>query len=229
MLWKRLTFWLLVAIFCASGGYAELLRRVQPEPASTADFSLIPKRLDNWVGQDLELDPRTIDVLKASDHILREYVNVTTGQRIGFFVAYFKSSKEGSQIHSPKHCLPGGGWAILAKQNPVIQAMDRVWEANFFVIGKRNIRQAVFYWYSTRRGQTTSEYMLKLKLVTSSLLRQPTDAALVRLTVSGGPDMPAVELAEDFLGSFSPYIEQSLPFGARQEVSRPQYPVSSDQ
>jgi EpsI family protein len=210
--WKKLTYWILIAAFVVAGGYAELLRQVQPQPTALADFTVIPKSAGDWVGHDIRLEERTIDVLKASDHIIREYSNVKTGDKIGFFVAYFRSSKEGSQIHSPKHCLPGGGWAILDKQNPMIQVMDRTWEANFFVIGKRSIRQGVFYWYATRRGATKSEYMLKFKLVVSSLLRQPTDAALVRLTVTGGPDTQSREIAEDFLGTFAPYVWRSLPF-----------------
>jgi len=212
MYWKRIGYWVLIAVFSAAGVYVESLRRSQPEPEKRVDFSLIPASLSPWVGEDVELDARTIDVLKASEHLMREYVDAETGDRLGLFVAYFASSKEGSQIHSPKHCLPGGGWAILGRENLLLKSPSGLWEANHFLIGKRNSRQAVFYWYLTRRGRTTSEYMLKLNLVLSSLLRQPTDAALVRLTVSGSPDTEAEAVVRKFLLSFGPLIDTALPF-----------------
>ncbi len=49
--------------------------------------------------------------MKLTDYILADYVNVDR-KPVNYYSAYYESQKKGAVPHSPKLCLPGGGWRI---------------------------------------------------------------------------------------------------------------------
>jgi EpsI family protein len=51
--------------------------------------------------------------LKADDTLNRLYVSPSGTHEAYFFIAFFKTQRDGQAPHSPKNCLPGAGWTPI--------------------------------------------------------------------------------------------------------------------
>jgi EpsI family protein len=148
-----------------------------------------PQTIANWQGQeDAELESEVMNILKLQDYLMRRYVD-TSGKNLWLYIGYWDTQRKGAQIHSPKHCLPGGGWEPLEVQRvliPLNQGEQKI-EANRYVLQKERSQQVVTYWYHSQGAAIAGEIDAKVQLVKNAILHNRTDGALVRLTspVSG--------------------------------------------
>lgn len=115
-----------------------------------------------------------------------EYINLdfsdTAGRTISLYVAYYGAIGNGSGYHSPKNCLPGGGWRIHASDIIRIPGPGNAGvPVNRLTIANRQERQSVLYWYQNRGRIIASEYQDKIYLVLDALLRGRRDGAFVRI------------------------------------------------
>lgn len=211
---KRATI-IAVILILIGGAAGNTFRFVSVNPSKTSSFGELPFENDHYTGAEHFFDSVSYEVLKADTSTLRYYTDADGGG-YWLFIAYFASQKYGSQIHSPKHCLPGSGWRIESNQPyalPLPGGMSR--EVNRLIISDANARQLMLYWFETRGGAIRSEFGLKFDLVKNSLTFQPTDAAIIRLTVpmdaSDNIDS-ATKRAVGFFEAFYQGIEQALPF-----------------
>jgi EpsI family protein len=203
-------------VILAGGAVGNSFRFFSKMPSSGAVFSGVPFAAGEYAGAEHFYDSVSYDVLKADTSTLRYYTD-QEGRGYWLFVAYFASQKYGSQIHSPKHCLPGSGWRIESNspyQLALAGGASR--EVNRLVIADIASRQLMFYWFETRGGAIRNEFGLKFDLVRNALSLSPTDAAIVRLTVpleEGDSIDSATQRGLKFLAAFFPDIERALPFG----------------
>jgi EpsI family protein len=197
------------------GGFGTYLRSHQTEPDRGPDFSQIPMETNIYYGTEHRFDEFEYEVLKADTSTLRMYREVD-GDVYWLFVAYFSSQKYGSQIHSPKHCLPGGGYRIVSIEPYDLKLNDsRTMTVNRMMIADRRRMELMMYWYETRSGVITDEFGLKIDLMKNAVMLLPTDAAICRLTMPLPLDTDldeATEIALKFLRDFYPHIQTSLPF-----------------
>lgn len=202
----------LILLGGAAGNY---LRMNERKPDRPADFSLLPLSAGQYVGEEHRFSELSYDVLKADTTTLRQYTDAE-GKTLWLFIAYFESQKYGSQIHSPKHCLPGGGWKIDRLESFELPLPgDQTKNVNRVFIRTQTTSQLMFYWFETRSGSIREEFGIKLDLMKNSLLLQPTDAAFVRLTVpiEDGDTEAATAEAIEFFEAFYADLERALPFG----------------
>src|SRR5208283_1375997 len=90
--------------FYAFASRAETVPPVQP-------LVLFPSVIGDWlIYRDFPLDKEVLDLLKADDTLNRFYVNQSTKELAGLYIAYFQTQRYGQAPHSPKNCLPGSGW-----------------------------------------------------------------------------------------------------------------------
>jgi EpsI family protein len=153
-------------------------------------------------------------VLKADTSTLRRYGNPAGGS-VWLFVAYFSSQKYGSQMHSPKHCLPGGGWRIDRQEKFTLSLSEgRTPIINRLLIKEGDRTELMLYWFVTRSGLLHSEFAVKWHLMVNALRFRPTDAAFVRVTlpVEYGDVEAATAEATAFLNCFYDDINRALPF-----------------
>jgi EpsI family protein len=148
-----------------------------------------PQTLGSWTGRDIPMDREVLDVLGPGDFLLRDYNNRAHSASIGLFIAYFPSQRAGDTIHSPKHCLPGAGWAPVRADRikidvPGIGSIP----ANRYLISKGEDRQLVLYWYWAHGRAVASEYAAKFYLVTDSIRMHRSDGSLIRVTMGLAPD-----------------------------------------
>lgn len=196
------------------GAFGNFLRFSRAQPSNRPNFDVIPLATDLYFGEEHRFADFQYEILKADISTLRVYRG-PEGIPYSMFIAYFSSQEYGSQIHSPKHCLPGGGWTIQRHETvtiPVDGANSIV--ANRLLITESDRNQLMYYWFETRRGSLTSEFGLKIDLAINSLLLRPTDAAFVRITIPiEGHDMKtADQRAIRFIQQFYQPINRALPF-----------------
>jgi exosortase D (VPLPA-CTERM-specific) len=159
----------------------------------TKEEEIIPQRLSlnhfplivgDWFGKPDSLDGLVLDALKLDDYVIANYSR--GDDQLNFYVAYYGSQKKGESAHSPRSCIPGGGWIIESIEE--VRLGDIYLEsnplfANRTVIRKGDVRQVVYYWFQQRGRIVTNEYLVKWYIFKDALTANRTDGALVRLSV----------------------------------------------
>ncbi|MFZ5980560.1 MAG: exosortase C-terminal domain/associated protein EpsI [Candidatus Zixiibacteriota bacterium] len=204
-----------IIVLLLGGAFANYLRYIEQAPDRPAEFGLIPYELPGYRGGEERFAEDSYDILKADTTTLRHYYDSLDNQ-YWLFIAYFSSQKYGSQIHSPKHCLPGGGWKIMSLEPFELKTGNGPSKTiNRLLIAENDRRQLMLYWFETRGGTIRNEFALKWDLMRNSLLLRPTDAAIVRLTIpfkSGVDFDTATRLGLEFFKQFLPTVKKALPF-----------------
>lgn len=214
---KSKRYWFVVALLLVTGIYVHILRYTRISIQEPVNLEALPMKLGDWrANENLVIGDETKEILKSNQDLWRSYRD-SNNQEIGLFVAYFKDQKYGEQIHSPKHCLPGSGWKIVDRETYNVQLRNSPssqLKINKLVISKKYLNEIMLYWFWTRSGVITSEYDLKFSLAKNALLRNPTDAAFIRinLPLPQGDHSPALQSASQFISDIFPAIKNILPF-----------------
>jgi EpsI family protein len=165
---------------------------IVPSRVSFVDF---PMRLGPWTGQRQSLEGIYLDQLKLDDYLLADYVN-DNGQGINLYMSYYNSQRKGEAVHSPRACLPGGGWQLRDFNQRTLGNITiggRPLRVNRTLIELGNQRELVYYWFQQRGRVVSNEFAVKWYLFWDALTRHRTDGALVRLII---PLPPASKEAE---------------------------------
>jgi EpsI family protein len=194
---------LLVTLLVAGAGiYARVLASSTVASPGIPELAVVDPAPSGWQSRDLPMGEEVQDVLRADAWLFRNYVR-GDGAIVNVFVGYFADQSVGSQIHSPRNCLPGSGWNILrvdAAGNLAGGSCSRM------AIEREGERRDVVYWFRTRSGRVVGEYSLKFDLVRNSLGRRPTDAAFIRFMSVRDDGTALRELAETLV----PEIDAAL-------------------
>lgn len=127
-----------------------------------------------------------VELLGVDDEIYYTYQN-ESGKIITLYVGYYKAVGVTGAYHSPKNCLPGGGWGIDTIE-PF--SMNTGIEGNSssviteMLIRNGNNYQVVLYWYQNRGRIIASEYWEKIYLVLDALFLGRRDGTFVRIMFS---------------------------------------------
>jgi len=172
-----------------------------------------PLQLESWRGEWQGLDAVTERVLAADDYLLVNYRSAASGDAINLLVAFYKIQTEGSGIHSPQVCIPGGGWDVSAwttVETGVLMHSGKGLSVNRAIIQKGLYRQLVYYWFEERGRSQTNEYVAKAYSLLDSITRQRTDGALVRVVTPVRVD-EAIATADKRLSQFLALTVDRLP------------------
>jgi EpsI family protein len=151
----------------------------------TAAMERLPYAMGEWNGADDDsLDETTAAELGADAYLTRTY-SAAGGPPLGLYVAYYGSQRPGVSIHSPLHCLPGTGWEALAVATAAIPGSGAAagGSARVVTMRKNFDRAVVIYWYQIHGRTVANEITSKLYLLSDSVRRAGSDAALVRIVV----------------------------------------------
>jgi exosortase D (VPLPA-CTERM-specific) len=192
-----------------------LPERVEIEP-DRKDFIEFPVEFEGWRGRKGSIEQVYLDALKLTDYVMNDYID-ETGKGINFYSAYYASQKAGVSAHSPKSCIPGGGWRITAFGKQKIEGVvmaDTPLEVNRLLIQKGENKQLVYYWFQQRGRIITNEYLVKWYLLLDSLAINRSDGALMRITVMVGKNDDVAQAEErivSFLKQLSPIMNDFIP------------------
>lgn len=169
------------------------------------EFSLFPMEFNSWRGKGDRLEQIYIEALKFDDYIIADYVGKER-RAVNFYVAYYASQRKGESAHSPRTCIPGGGWEITSHTQRDISgvnvAASRPLRVNRLVIEMGETKQLVYYWFQQRGRIITNEYLVKWYLFWDALTMNRTDGALVRLTTILKPG-EGVDMGDKTLSDFA--------------------------
>jgi EpsI family protein len=152
---------------------------------------------------------KDLKVLKLKDYVLADY-RQAQGQSVNFYVAYYESQKRRAAPHSPKVCIPGGGWEIAGMERIDVAKQP----VNRLLIKKGLQKQLVYYWYQQRGRKVANEFMMKWTLFQDALFLNRTDGALVRLTTPIGAnesEAAAEQRLREFLMRVDPVLNDYIP------------------
>jgi exosortase D (VPLPA-CTERM-specific) len=177
-------------------------------------FDRFPLQHNNWSGKTNRLEDAVLETLKLTDYIQANYVREDDGMPVNFYVAWYGSQKKGASIHSPRSCIPGGGWRIQSLEQRDLTSVQHVsgkpLRVNRAVIQKGDTSQVVYYWFEGRGRDVTNEYLAKWYIFWDSLTRTRSDGALVRL-VTYVPDSSKLAAADEKLEEFARDFYPLLP------------------
>jgi len=187
---------------------------VFPERASLAS---LPLKIGEWAGREEPLEQVYLDVLKVSDYLMAQFIRPTDPAPVGLWIAYYDTQTQGVAVHSPRACLPGGGWQIASIAEHEISGVGPdggSLRVNRVEIALGEQRQLVYYWFAQRGRNLTSEYLVKWYIFQDGLMHNRTDGALVRLTtpIADKTDMAAGDARlEAFVRDIDPKLAYYLP------------------
>lgn len=153
-------------------------------------------------------------MLGVDDYIEYNY-STPAGQPVNFYAAFYESVGTGGGYHSPKNCIPGGGWGIDAVKTVTFQPKGGQAPVTVaeMIIRNRNEYQVVFYWYQNRGRIISSEYWEKVYLVLDAILKKRRDGTFVRLMVPApnGDIQQAEKVLQQFAAQAVTELENFLP------------------
>lgn len=173
-----------------------------------------PEQVGSWTkqGGDQTLDAQTLQVLRATDYLLRDFRR-PDGQLANFYVGYYATQKDGASFHSPLNCLPGSGWTLSEPGKLSITTTDgRSFIANKYVIQNGDYKSVMVYWYQGRGRSVASEYWGKIYTVIDSVKLRRSDGAMIRVTVPiRESEVTALQAATDVAVAMTAVLPEFVP------------------
>lgn len=191
---------------------------VSAQPAAfptRTTFALFPTTVGKWVGARKRMNIQSLSLLNPTDYTAIDYIPESSSLPIEFYTAYYENQKEGASIHSPKVCLPGGGWEIL-KIEPIEGLLGETSKVNRAVLQSGSEKMLSYYWFEQRGRALASEFWLKWYLLIDGLLSKRSDGALVRFTTKIDRNQgDSLELADArvlrLIGDLKPLLPDYIP------------------
>jgi len=172
-------------------------------------LATFPLQLGEWLGRDDSMDAEVAEKLGLTEYVMINYHN--TAQRpVNFYVAYYASQRKGVSPHSPKVCIPGGGWEIADFSRLRVDQMP----VNRALIRKGMQDQIVYYWFEERGVPVANEYIKKWMLFKDALFLNRTDGSLIRVTTPVMSDetmLDADRRAQAFIRASRDQLSELLP------------------
>ena len=193
---------------------------VMPRPTdlipARSTFSEFPLQIGPWRGKSEPMEAVFSDALHLDDYLMANFQG-GSGAVINFYMAYYNSQRKGEAVHSPRSCLPGGGWQMRdfgQREIASVVISGQRLRVNRAVVELGNQRELVYYWFQQRGRVITNEFAVKWYLFWDALTRHRTDGALVRLIISLPPaaaEVDADRRLTDFVTRIAPDLTRYIP------------------
>jgi exosortase D (VPLPA-CTERM-specific) len=181
---------------------------IYPERETFVQF---PMQFAGWHGHRESLEAVYGEALQLDDYVLGDYADAT-GDVVNVYVAYYNSQRKGEAVHSPRSCLPGGGWQMRdfgQRDIAGVAINGQPLRVNRTLIEMGNERRLVYYWFQQRGRVIDNEFAVKWYLFWDALTRHRTDGALVRL-ITPLPPSASEASADRRLAEFAARISSDI-------------------
>jgi EpsI family protein len=178
----------------------------------------IPTAMEGYSGRPRTLSQQEIDVVGVDSYSLQVFNRADTTQpgpsNFSLYIGYYERQTSGRTIHSPKNCLPGGGWEPLTSGVATVTTPGGPVTVNRYLIQNGRRQALVLYWYQGRGRVASNEYRVKWDLVRDAALKRHSEEALVRIVVEiRGNENDAFALASRVASTVVPSLDTALPAG----------------
>jgi len=182
----------------------------QEEVVERKNLNAFPLQIGEWSAREDHLPSIVEQKLAVDDYLLADY-RLSAKESINFYVAYYNSQRKGVSPHSPRVCIPGGGWLITDLQEVMVEHETLgTFPVNRITIEKGDFRQLGYYWFEQRGRRIANEYWMKWYLLIDAIVMNRTDGALVRVMTDFHRDED-LETAENRLKHFVTAAMNQLP------------------
>ena len=164
-------------LLVALAGVGSLDNREEDATFKKTELISFPLKFDDWFGREDRIEADVAEKLGFTEYVMINYQNLQH-RPVNFYVAYYASQRKGVSPHSPKVCIPGGGWEIAKFSRTTVDEMP----VNRVLIRKGTQDQIVYYWFEERGTPIANEYLKKWLLFKDALFLNRTDGSLVRVT-----------------------------------------------
>jgi exosortase D (VPLPA-CTERM-specific) len=182
---------------------------LSPQRELLANF---PLSIEGWETPEKErIEGAVLDELNLDDYLLANY-RKESGIPVNFYVSYYSNQRARASVHSPRACLPGGGWQIKDVADHRLEGVlpgGNSLTVNRVLMQKGGQRQLVYYWFPQRGRNLVSEYLVKWYIFQDALARGRSDGAMVRM-VTGLSKEERWEDADRRLEEFSSLVVPKL-------------------
>ncbi len=213
---KRFTLHALIAlaVLVIAGAYVHFATSNILRVPDRSDLSGLPYEFDGWRSQVQEVDADTLNVLGADDYIITNLEN-PDNEAFNLYIAYLNMQRQGHSWHSPRQCIPGGGWQIVAHDYAEATLDDGdTFRYNRIIIENRGFRQLVYYWYDQRGRKLANEFVMKSFLILDAVNLRRTDGAMIRIMTPIARDeleSDADARLQGFMQELDPKLEPYIP------------------
>jgi len=186
---------------------------VIPARSSFVDF---PLTLGRWTAHREVMEAVYFDQLKLDDYFLADYTD-GAGHAVNVYLSYYNSQRKGDAVHSPRACLPGGGWDLRTfdqRELPGIRINGQALRVNRTLIELGNQRELVYYWFDQRGRIVTNEFAVKWYIFWDAVTRHRTDGAMIRLITAvplNGTEADADKQMIDVAARLAPDLSRFIP------------------
>lgn len=206
-------FYIIVFLLGAVLIYINFLGAVDRVPLKCS-LDHFPKKIANFTMINSKtFNDDVMEHLDVDNYLMWEYSD-ETGYRIWLYIGYFQNQTEGSIIHSPKHCMPGGGWNIISSDLVTItdsRSKTLKYGVNELVLKKGMDTQIAHYWYHSRGRIVANEYIDRALMILDSITKRRSDGALIRITGSGFDAEESIEKQIRFASALLGILDEYLP------------------
>ena len=161
---------------------AHMLRNIEPEIPDRRSFNSFPLSIDGMIAEEDVLPGVEQTILNMSDYFLGHYRKDTVSP-ITLFIGYYDQQSAGSTPHSPRVCIPSGGWEIEGITEITLQNAGQRVPVNRVLVSHGEDKLLVYYWFKQRGEYIANEYIAKFNLLWGGISSARTDGALIRLSV----------------------------------------------
>ncbi len=180
---------------------------------SLAEF---PQTVGNYrLSNSFQSSAGVVELLGVDDYIQYNYIN-DDGEGINLYVGFYRSVGVEGGYHSPKNCIPGGGWGIDRIREQHLNAGiegKKSSSVSEMLIRQGSDYQVVYYWFQNRGRIIASEYWEKIYLVLDAIFKGRRDGTFVRvMSFAPGGDIEQAEvIVKDFSEQVMTILENHLP------------------
>lgn len=144
----------------------------------------LPDPVPGYEHVDLEVPKDQARIAGMTSYVNRVFTE-NDKEVYGLYVGFYDSQEQGRTVHSPKNCLPGGGWEAMdaGRVDIAVPGREAPESVNRYIIANKAQKAIVYYWYQGRGRVAANEYVVKWNLLRDAAVRRRTDEALVRLVI----------------------------------------------
>jgi len=202
----RKKFFLIAVVIIVAAAISWVVKYCQPTLEDSADWSTLPLKSGEWVGETAAVSQGVIDMLRPNGIFNANYFG-SDGIQVNLFLGDW--SDAGGGPHSPMNCLPASGWTLEETLDRPVAYGSRQIPARRLRLQHRQEFYLMDFWYITPYGETSNDYQLKLYEMLTSLTLQPRHLTFVRFVTRDSETGRAA--LERFEQTFIDEIYQRLP------------------
>jgi exosortase D (VPLPA-CTERM-specific) len=175
-----------------------------------APFSRLPDEFPEMTANIRPIDPTIAEVINADDTIIFD-LSAPEVAPVNLYLAYLETRGDRRSWHSPRQCIPGGGWQIADHQiREMTTPSGKILNYNRLIIQNRDQRELVYYWYDQRGRKVANEFVMKFWIIFDAVTRKRADGAMVRL-ITRVPASGDIDDADRRLQAMAARMDAFLP------------------